>query len=324
MLRYSVTAIFLGITLFFHFSIVPAQAEPIYPGETWERAEPAEVGMAKEKLEQAKAYALTGGGSGYITRHGKLAMEWGDPQQKYDLKSTTKSFGAAALAVAIGDGKIQLDDKAAAFHPVFGVPPQKNAETGWLDEITIKHLATQTAGFDKPGGFEALLFKPGTQWHYSDGGPNWLAECLTLIYKRDIKDFMFDRIFTPIGVTSEDLRWRNNAYRPSELEGITRREFGSGIHANVNAMARLGYLFLREGRWNGRQLIPEWFTHQVNTPFQFMKGLPEHNPSQHGNASDHYNLLWWNNADQTLENVPADAFWSWGLYDSLIVVIPSM
>jgi hypothetical protein len=34
--------------------------------------------------------------------------------------------------------------------------------------------------------------------------------------------------------------------------------------------------------------------------------------------------LWWNNADGTLKRVPRDAFWSWGLYDSLILVIPSL
>src|SRR5262249_54455474 len=32
----------------------------------------------------------------------------------------------------------------------------------------------------------------------------------------------------------------------------------------------------------------------------------------------------WNNADGTLKDVPRDAYWSWGLYDSLIVVIPSL
>jgi hypothetical protein len=42
------------------------------------------------------------------------------------------------------------------------------------------------------------------------------------------------------------------------------------------------------------------------------------------NASRHYGLLWWTNADGSLSGVPADAYWSWGLLDSLIVVIPSL
>ena len=53
-------------------------------------------------------------------------------------------------------------------------------------------------------------------------------------------------------------------------------------------------------------------------------GLPELQPEEYGNASDQYGLLWWNNADGTLGNVPRDAYWSWGLKDSLIIVIPSL
>ena len=58
-------------------------------------------------------------------------------------------------------------------------------------------------------------------------------------------------------------------------------------------------------------------------PIDSVVGRPEWS-NTHGNASDHYSLLWWNNADGTLERVPHDAYWAWGLYDSLIVVIPSL
>ena len=95
--------------------------------------------------------------------------------------------------------------RPATHHPTLGVPPEENTETGWLDDITIRHLATQTAGFDKPGGYAPLLFPPGTRWHYSDGGPNWLAECVTLAYRRDVADLMFERVFTPLGITHDDL-----------------------------------------------------------------------------------------------------------------------
>ncbi len=89
-------------------------------------------------------------------------------------------------------------------------------------------------------------------------------------------------------------------------------------------MARIGYLYLRQGRWREQQLIPSWFVDAARTVPYGIKGLPVLRRESYGNASDHYGLLWWNNADGTMKNVPRDAYWSWGLYDSLIVVIPSL
>ena len=304
--------------------LVLAQQTVIWPESAWTTADPNDVGLDKEQLTKARDYALTGGGSGYITRSGKLVMAWGDLKKRYDLKSSTKSFGATAMGVAILDGKIALTDKVKQHHPGFGVPPASNADTGWINEITILHLASQTAGFEKPGGYEKLIFEPGTKWAYSDGGPNWLAECVTLAYKQDVDTLMFDRVFTPIGIKREDLVWRNNSYRPKEIDGIPRREFGSGISANVDAMARFGLLYLRGGQWNGKRILPAEFVKQAGTTAPAVIGLPEVDAKNYGNASDHYGLLWWNNADSTLKDVPKDAYWTWGLYDSLVVVIPSL
>lgn len=295
----------------------------VFPSRQWQKAQPETVGLDPNKLEQAKEYALTGSGSGFITRHGKLVLSWGDINKKYDLKSTTKSIGITALGVAIKDNEMQLDAQASRYHPALGVPPESNQKTGWLSKITIQHLATQTAGFEKRGDYRRLLFEPGTKWHYSDGGPNWLAECITLQYKQDLEKLLFERIFTPLGITAKDLHWRRHAYRPKTINDIPRREMGSGIHANVDAMARIGLLYLRKGQWNDKQLLTEAFIKQVRSPVKGVIGLPEYDKT-HGNASDHYGLLWWNNADGSLKGVPRDAYWSWGLYDSLIVVIPSL
>ncbi len=298
--------------------------EPVWPAPDWATAAPQDVGLDPALLEQAKNYALTGGGSGCVVRYGRRVLAWGDPRKLYDLKSTTKSIGVTALGLAIADGKARLDDKAIEHHPGFGRPPDENRQTGWLPRITLLHLATHTAGFAKPGGYTALGFEPGTRWAYSDGGPNWLAECLTLAYRRDLAELMFERVFTPLGIGRSDLRWRENAYRPRTIEGIPRREFGAGIHANVDAMARIGYLYLRCGRWRDTQILPPDFVAAVSRTPDWLAKLPVADPRQYGNASRHYGLLWWNNGDGTLARVPRDAFWSWGLYDSLIVVIPTL
>lgn len=280
--------------------------------------------MDVKQLEVARDFALRVKGSGYVIRHGRLVFEWGDAKQRYDLKSSTKAIGVTMLGLALMDGRVSLDDLAVKLHPQFGTPPEQNAATGWLSRVTLMHLATQTAGFDKRGDYQPLLFEPGTKWSYSDGGPNWLAECLTLLYRRDLQDVLFDRVFSPIGITREDLVWRKNAYRPQQIEGIERREFGSGIHANVDAMARIGLLYLHEGKHEGRQLLPASFVKLARSVPAFIEDLPVLRPQEYPNASRHYGLLWWNNNDGSMCGVPSDAFWSWGLYDSLTVVIPSL
>lgn len=295
-----------------------------FPGDAWAEAAPADAGCEAAQLERARDYALTAGGSGLIVRGGRKIMGWGDPRQRYDLKSTTKSFGAAALGLAIQDGKLRLEDKARQVHPTLGTPPQDNEASGWLDEITLLHLASQTAGFEKPGGYAPLLFRPGSEWGYSDAGPNWLAECITLAYRRDVDELMFERLFTPLGIGRADLVWRKNAYRPELLDGLRRREFGSGISASVDAMARFGYLWLRGGEWKGREILPREFVDRVRTTVPGVPGLPVRKPEEYGRASSHYGLLWWNNADGAIPGVPEDTYWSWGLGDSLIVVMPAL
>lgn len=305
-------------------SLRAEDVKPAWPDPEWTRVAPAQAGMDDAKLAQARDYALTGGGSGFITRGGRLVFSWGDSRKRYDLKSTTKSFGAAALGLAILDGKMRLEDKARQHHPTLGKPPEANAQTGWLNDITLLHLASQTAGFDKPGGYVPLLFRPGSEWSYSDSGPNWLAECVTLVYRRDLDELLFERLFTPLGIQRHDLVWRKNQYRPETIEGITRREFGSGISANVDAMARFGLLWLRGGAWKDRQLLPRDFVAKVRTTVPGVPGLTVRKAEDYGRAANHYGLLWWNNADEALEGLPLDTYWTWGLHDSLIVVMPTL
>lgn len=304
--------------------IPPPASEEVWPTNRWPTATPAEMGMDEAKLKQARDFAVSqGGGSGFITRGGKRVMSWGSSSQRYDLKSTGKSIGISALGLAIKDGLMNLSDQAQQHHPSIGVPPNSNKSTGWLDNITILHLATQTAGFDQPGGYTPLLFQPGTKWFYSDGGPNWLGEAITLQYQQDLNTVMFDRVFSPLGIDTSDLTWRSNIYRPDKINGIKRRELDGGISANVDAMARIGYLYLRNGRWKDQQIIPQSFVQTASNPIPEIQGLPSHNPSLSYNAPNHYGLLWWNNADGTIAKLPRDAYWAWGLYESLILVIPS-
>ena len=299
----------------------------------WDMDTPEHLGMNQRKLEEARDYALTGGGSGCIIRGGRMVMSWGDQQQKYDLFSSTKSIGGVVLGLALMDGKVELTDKAVDYLSNFGVPPVTNRSLGWLENITLLQLATHTAGFEKTRAWGQLRFEPGKAWLYSDGGTNWLADILTVAYGMDLKDLMVERVFHPLDITvsenehgDEDLSWSFNDQRPRNLDGIPRRPFNAGIRANVQAMAKIGYLHLRGGRWGEKQIIPKHYVDMVRAPAPGLVGLPVKGDERNRfeGAPDHYGILWWNNADGAIPGVPRNAYWAWGLKDSLIVVVPSL
>lgn len=258
---------------------------------------------------------------------GKKVISWGESDKLYDLKSSSKSIGVTLLGIALKDEKVALDDPAESHHPNFAIPSESNSRTGWIPEITLRMLAQQTAGFDKPDNDAKLLFEPGTAWSYSDAGPNWLAECLTCVYERDLDEVVFERVFLPIGISRNDIRWRRHAYRPEKINGVFNREFGSGFHANMEAMSRIGYLYLREGKWKGETILPKSFTDGILKPQAPADDFPTYRhegKDEFGKAAQHYAYLWWNNSDGTIPEIPRDAFWAWGLYDSLIFVVPSL
>jgi CubicO group peptidase (beta-lactamase class C family) len=314
------------------------------PDRGWLRVNsPSDVGMDAALLDQARDYSLIGqpggpdtGGAGFISRHGRLVYSWGNiDAPRYQLKSATKAVGGIALGLALDASPplIDLAAKGQAYLPSLGTIPSTNDPT-LLDDITILQLATHTAGFAKPMGFGNLVNAPGTKWLYSDGGLNWLADVLTQVHGQDLATLLQTRVWTKLGITSEDISWRDDGSGRTAIaahpSGFPRRELASGITANTNAMARVGLLFLRRGAWAGERILSENFVDTVRTPRPENANIPVDAtdptyPQKFPDAPKRYGVLWWTNATGALgPDVPTDAYWAWGLGDCLIVVIPSL
>jgi CubicO group peptidase (beta-lactamase class C family) len=298
----------------------------------WARVAPADVGMNLTLLQQAENYAVTNaGGTGLISRRGRLVHSWGDIDQRFRSQSTTKSVGGIALEFAIDDGLVAIGDTAISHIPYIGNPPGNDARLG---AITILQLATHTAGFPKDGGYESLDFDPGTTWFYSDGGLNWLADLLTNAFAQDLNAVISARVWANLGLNNngdvnnfDDVEWRSNQQRdtpPPGAPAVTHRELSSGMSMNANAMARVGLLFLRKGVWSTGRILSESFIDTVKTPPPQSASTTNARPADFPGATTNYGVLWWTNTEGLLPNVPRDAYWAWGQWDSLIVVIPSL
>lgn len=304
----------------------------------WTASTPAAEGMDETKLNTARDYSITTGAdtqSGYIVRHGKLVYSWGSATQGYEMKSTTKSMGGLALLLALDEGKVALTDKASAKLPVFGTDPAVDTtgvSSGTLGDITVLQLATHTSGLSKSDdpslGPLKLLFPPGSTWSYSDQGLNWLADVLTQTYAQDLSTFMFARVYNTLGITATDLVWRDNAFRTKTLSvngtATARRELASGINANVDAMARVGLLMLRQGVWANTPILSNAIVAKAHTPPPEVANAANPNTTDYPGATTNYGMLWWTNTTQQMTNVPKDAYWAWGLHETFIIVIPSL
>jgi CubicO group peptidase (beta-lactamase class C family) len=278
-----------------------------------------------------------------IIRRGRLVHSWGDIDERFDLKSTTKSIGGIALGLATDDNLLELTTLAKPVLSGLGAEPVSN-NPAWLNEITILHLATHTAGFLKEdtiaGGvttYAPQQYQPGTTWFYSDAGLNWLSEVLTQAFAQDLALVLNTEVWTPLGLNSSaggtggvapsniDVQWRDNRFRLNPTPGtLEKRELASGIFANVNAMARVGLLFLRKGVWGEQRILSEEFVTTASTPPASIAAAANPLVADFPGATTNYGVLWWTNATGQLPNVPRDAFWAWGLGDSLIIVIPSL
>jgi hypothetical protein len=133
-----------------------AAEPPGMPGRGWQAAVPDQVGMDSAWLTKARDYALTGGGSGRIVRHGRVVMQWGDQQQMYDLKSSTKAIGVTSVGLALIDGKFpSLHEPASKYHPTFGAAPEGSPDDERLEQITLFHLALRQLASISPAGTPA-------------------------------------------------------------------------------------------------------------------------------------------------------------------------
>jgi CubicO group peptidase (beta-lactamase class C family) len=155
--------------------------------------------------------------------------------------------------------------------------------------IKWDHLLRQTSDWqgtlwgkpdwaDRPEGEPSTwpnrkVYEPGTHWKYNDVRVNVLALALLHVFRRPLPDVLREEIMEPIGASST---WRWYGYENSWIELDGRRvqsvagggHWGGGMWINAYDMARFGYLFLRNGRWNGKQLVSEQWIKQARTPTQ--------------------------------------------------------
>jgi CubicO group peptidase (beta-lactamase class C family) len=236
-----------------------------------------------------------------IVQHGRLIAERYAPGYGPDVTcrswSMAKSITQALIGLAASDG--QIDIHAPADVPAWRSPGDPRGA------ITLDHLLRMSSGLawiedyipGNPSDVIAMLFaegredvaayaeavpqahKPGSYWQYSSGTTNIIAHCLARALGVDgagMEAFMRERLFGPLGMTSASPSFdAAGTFIGSSFCFCTPRDF-----------ARFGLLYLRDGMWENRRLLPEGWVDYARTPtFQQADVEPD---------SD-YGAHWWLN-----------------------------
>lgn len=206
--------------------------------------------------------------------------------------SMCKSITGMAVGLLIAEGKLSLEDN------VFDLFEQQRGLFDLLKprDLTVRHLLTMTSGvqFNEAGvltgddwkkGFlqSGFNFTPGTDFEYNSMNSYMLSAIITLKTGMTMAEYLRTRLFEPMGVTS--YLWEESP------QGITKG--GWGMYLRIEDMCKMGQLYLQEGAWNGKQLVPaDWVRESVRVQAQAAKGKTGDGPR------DDYGYHLWTSTDR--------------------------
>lgn len=274
-----------------------------WPTPDWPSAAPEDHGLDAAPLDnlvqRIRSEEIVNIHSLLVVRFGWLVLEsyfnGHDVDELHELQSVTKSFTSAAIGIAIARGKISgVGETVLEFF-------DESLVIENLDErkrrITLEDLLTMRSGTDyhergpdsphwqlnrlQRGWTKFILDrpmirKPGTYFQYDSGAVILASALIKQRYGVHADDFLEKHLFEPLGI--ERLFWYRNA------EGHPHT--GGGLSMRSRDMARFGLLYLREGRWGNRQVLPEEWVHAS------LSRQVEFEPRS-GRRSVGYGYWWW-------------------------------
>ena len=244
--------------------------EIIYPAKEWVSKPPENFGFSTKKLAEVKSYFEKIGGDAFVViKNGFIIASWGELSKPIPNFSIRKSYLNSLLGIEYGNGNLHL---ATTLHDLN--IDDKSGLTNSEKQARIKDIITSSSGVFHDAAHESKeqagarpprgSFKPGTFFYYN----NWDFNVLGHIYSQLSKEKIFQSFKERIAdkIEMEDFDLKNTAY---EYESTSNYP-AYIIESSARDDARFGYLYLRNGKWNGEQIIPEeWirmsFTTQVET-----------------------------------------------------------
>jgi CubicO group peptidase (beta-lactamase class C family) len=316
-----------ALLAFAAFHAVVARAETresdppasVWPTKMWEVSTPEEQGMDSRALarliDDVGTYKQD---SVLVVRNGKIVTDaYYAPYSaniRHDLRSVTKSFVSTLIGVLVQQGKLESADRPLldffADRTVANLDDRKKAITiqslldmgsgiAWLERVhTPDESLSRMYASPDPTAFildQPMSDSPGEKFYYKGGDPYLLSALVNKLTGRSALDYARAELFAPLGIT--DVRWA-----PVDKQGVVTGE--AGMRLTPHDMAKLGYLYLRDGVWDGKRIIPSaWVERARNGKLATSFGK--------------YANLWWSVPDRNV-------FMALGRHGQSIFVFPKL
>lgn len=195
---------------------------------------------------------------------------WYQRGDMHTLQSVSKTITSIVVGVA----------RARGDFPDIDTPVMKffdESKVANLDErkrrMTVRHLLTMSAGLDWNEGLpysdpkntgsqmeasadwveytvnRPMAYEPGKQFAYNSGATQMVAHVFRVATGMDIEDYAARYLFAPLGI--KQWHWKRSPSGLVDSEG--------GVYLRPRDLAKLWYLFLKDGKWEGKQIVtPEW------------------------------------------------------------------
>lgn len=220
-------------------------------------------------------------------------------QELHYVASVTKSFASALLGIAIDQGYFGsdiptvLNQKVSELFPEYATIILQDSSKS---DLRLRHILSMTAGFEwdehthpytdsrndcnrinnsqDPMKFlfeKKLVHTPGSDFYYNGGlslSISWLIQKYTGMR---VDQFAEKHLFKALGI--KNYQWERVEGGLSDTDG--------GLHLTLADQAKLGYLFLKGGKWQGRQIVSEEWVRETVHVQQLNAGMPD------------YGYQWW-------------------------------
>ena len=248
-----------------------------WPTQRWKIDAPANQKVDGDLLSEADkliAGAMPDVTGFVVVRGGYIVHEhyFGDRYGRSDpvkIRSITKSVVGTLIGIALSDGYLSSLDQTLGELIPDQIPSDADPFT---ESITVRNLLTMTSGWswDIATDYERLIssdnwlaytlgqpvsYSPGTFFAYNSGGSHVLSVILTQVTGMDTADYAQERLFTPLGIA------RPTWQRSPQGETVG----GFGLELTPRNVAKLGFLYLNDGLWDGEQIVPVDYVEQATS-----------------------------------------------------------